>query len=115
MEGWGSVGVEYTWSLDAYDNRIDGFDAESNALTSRLYLERVKGVRLGGGVTYLKVVRDLDIEKSILFFEGEYTLRDSYHLELKYNVYNYDDYVLLDRYYTANIVWINVGYDFDFQ
>ncbi len=113
--GWGSVGVEYTWSLDAYDNRIDGFDAESNALTSRVYLERVKGLRLGGGVTYLKVVRDLDIEKSILFFEGEYTLRDSYHLELKYNIYNYDDYILLDRYYTANIVWINVGYDFDFQ
>jgi hypothetical protein len=113
--GWGSVGVEYTWSRDEYDNRIDRYDAESNAVTSRASFDRVRGVRLGGGVTYLDVGRDLDIEKSILFLEGEFTLREDYHVEVKYNVYNYDDYVLLDRYYTANVVWINVAYDFDFQ
>jgi hypothetical protein len=113
--GWGSVGVEYTYARDEYDNRIDEFDAESHAVTSRADFERVRGLRLGGGVTYMDVGKDLDIEKSILFMEAEYTLRENYHFEVKYNIYNYDDYVLLDRYYTANIVWINVAYDFDFQ
>ena len=112
---WGSVGVEYTYALDEYDNRIDQFDAETHTVTSRADFERIRDLRLGGGVTYVDVGKDLDIEKSILFMEAEYTLREDYHFEVKYNVYNYDDYVLLDRYYTANIVWINVAYDFDFQ
>jgi hypothetical protein len=63
-------------------------------------------------VTYLDIRRDLDIEKSLVFAEGAYTLRDDYHLEVACNVYNYDDYVLLDRYYTANVLRINVAYDF---
>jgi len=112
---WGSVGVEYTYALDEYDNLIGQFDTESNAVTSRADIERIKGLRLGGGVTYLDVGKDLDIEKSILFAEAEFTFREDYHLEVKYNVYNYDDYILLDRYYTANIVWINAAYDFNFQ
>ena len=39
-------------------------------------------------MTYLKVEEDLDIEKSILSFEGMYTVADDYHLEIKYNVRN---------------------------
>ena len=31
---------------------------------------------------------------------------------MKYNISNYDDYVLVDRYYTANAVWFNFAYDF---
>jgi hypothetical protein len=31
---------------------------------------------------------------------------------VKYNVYNYDDYLILGRYYTANVIWFNVGYAF---
>ena len=112
---WGSVGVEYTYARDEYDNRIDRFDAETQTVTSRADFERIKDLRLGGGVTYMDVGKDLDIEKSILFMEAEYTLHEVYHVEVKYNVYNYDDYILLDRYYTANIVWINAAYDFDFQ
>ena len=38
-----------------------------------------------------------------------------YHVEVKYNVYNYDDYILLDRYYTANVVWVNVAWDLHFE
>jgi hypothetical protein len=113
--GWGSVGVEYAYSNDEYTNLIDGFVTETSVLTSRADFERVRGLRLGGGVTYLDVGGDLDIEKSIVFVEAEYALRDQYHVEVKYNVYNYDDYILRDRFYTANIVWINVAYDFDFQ
>ena len=59
----------------------------------------------------LEAGKDLDIEKSILFFEGEYTVQKDLHFEVKYNVYNYDDFILLDRYYTANVVWFNVAYD----
>ena len=52
-----------------------------------------------------------DIEKSIVFLEGAYTLSNDYSIELKYNAFNYDDYILLNRYYTANVLRINVGYN----
>ena len=114
--GTWSVGVEYTYTDDGYDNR-DGssFETKSNIVTGRAYFERVKNLRLGGGLTYLDVGKDLDIEKSILFLEAMYTILNDYSVEVKYNVYNYDDYLVLDRYYTANVVWINVAYNFDFQ
>ena len=54
---------------------------------------------------------DLSKDESVLFLEAVYTIQDDYHLEVRYNVYNYDDYILLDRYYTANVVRINIGYD----
>jgi hypothetical protein len=84
-------------------------------ITARGDLERIKDVRLSGGVTYVEVGEDLDIQKYFFFLEGMYTMRDDYHLEVKYNRYEYDDFVLLDRYYTADVVWINVAYDLHFE
>jgi hypothetical protein len=68
-------------------------------------------LNVASGVTYLDIGRDLDIEKTIVFVESALKLFDRYHLEVKYNVYNYDDYILLDRYYTANVVRVDFGYD----
>jgi len=108
--GWGAISVDYSYSDDKYDDRLDGFRADNSAVTGRVDFEYVKNLRLTAGATYLDIGKDLDIEKSILSFEGHYDLLKDYFVEVKYNVYNYDDYVLLDRYYTANVVWLNVGY-----
>jgi hypothetical protein len=61
--------------------------------------------------TYLDVGKDLDIEKSTVFVEAALKLAGRYHLEAKYNCHNYDDYILVDRYYTANVVRVDLGYD----
>jgi hypothetical protein len=112
FERWGSVSADYDFSDDQYKDLAGRFRAASHIVTSRIDFERIKALHLAGGVTYMKVTRDLDIEKSMVFTEGEYTLLDGYRLEVKYNVYNYDDYLLLNRYYTANVVRINLAYDF---
>jgi hypothetical protein len=109
--GWGALSADYSFSSDDYDDLAGAFHTQSHILTARAEFDRVKNLRLAGGATYLDIRKDLDIEKSIVFVEGIYTLRDNYHLEVKYNVYNYDDYLLLDRYYTANVVRINLAYD----
>jgi hypothetical protein len=108
---WGGVSGTYTFAEEKYDDLAGAFDVNSHAVTARLDFEKIKRLRLGGGVTYLEVGEDLDIEKSILFFEGEVAVLDDLRLEAKYNVYNYDDYLIRDRYYTANVVWFNVAYD----
>jgi len=109
--GWGGISGTYEYTNDEYYDRVGKFRAWNNSVTGRVDLERIKALRLSSGLTFVNVGGDLDIEKSILFFEGQYDVRKDIHLEAKYNVYNYDDYILLDRYYTSNVVWFNVAYD----
>ena len=86
------------------------FRADNSTVTARVDLTGVANLRLGGGLTYLDLGKDLDVEKSILTFDGQYDLSRDYFVSVRYNVYNYDDFVLLDRYFTSNVVWLNVGY-----
>jgi hypothetical protein len=111
-KGWGALSGDYSFSTDDYKDLAGGFHTESHVVTGRVEFDRIKDLRLAAGLTYLDIGRDLDIEKSIVSLEGVYTMLNDYHLEIKYNAYNYDDYILLDRYYTANVVRINIGYDF---
>ena len=111
VKGWGALSGDYSRSTDDFKDLAGGFHTSSQFVTGRVEFDRMKGLQLAGGVTYLDIGRDLDIEKSIVFLEGAYTLANDYHLEVKYNAYNYDDYILLNRYYTANVLRINVGYD----
>lgn len=108
--GWGTASVEYAYSDDEYVDLAGAFRADNSTVTARVDLTAIDRLRLGGGLTYLDLGKDLDVEKSILTFDGTYDLARDYFVSLRYNVYNYDDFVLLDRYYTTNVVWLNVGY-----
>lgn len=111
VRGWGAVSADYSHVDDEYDNLLAPFETRSNVVTARVETARVPRLTLAGGLTYLDIRGDLDIEKSMVFVEGRLQLPGPYHLSAKYNVYNYDDYVLIDRYYTANVVRIDLGYD----
>jgi hypothetical protein len=110
LAAWGTASVEYAYSDDEYVDRAGAFRADNSTVTARVDLTGIDGLRLGGGLTYLDLGKDLDVEKSILTFDGTYDLSRDYFVSVRYNVYNYDDYVLLDRYFTTNVVWLNVGY-----
>jgi len=110
--GWGDFSGTYTLAQDSYTDLTDGYDVKSHIVTGRVDVDRIPNTRLATGLTLLDIGKDLDIQKTIFFAEAEYTVAADYHFEVKYNVYNYDDYVLVDRYYTANAVWFNFAYDF---
>lgn len=110
-QGLGALNLDYSYSTDKYDDLDGGFEADNSTVTGRLDFEMVKNLRLSFGLTYLDIGTDLDIQKSILMFEGQYNFLKDWFVEAKYNVYNYDDYVLMDKYYTANVIWLNVGYN----
>jgi hypothetical protein len=111
LDGWGALSGDYRFSDDDYDDRAGTFATESHIVTGRVELDRIPGLRLASGVTYMDIGEDLDIEKSMVFVEGAYTVLEDYRLEVSYNAYNYDDYIVVDRYYTANVVRISVAYD----
>ena len=108
---WGALSADYSRATDEYVDRIARFDTRSDVVTARVETGYIKNVNLASGVSYLDIGKDLDIEKSIVFVEGALKIADRYHLEVKYNSYNYDDYILIDRYYTANVVRVDLGYD----
>jgi hypothetical protein len=110
-KSWGSVSGDYSYTMDNYTDLLAGFDASSHIVTARADFLRIKNLTLAGGVTFLDIGEDLDIEKSMVFAEGSFRFLKDYRLEAKYNCYNYDDYILLDRYYTANVLRINLAYD----
>ncbi len=110
--GLGTLNLDFVYSDDEYDDQYGGYRADNRTISGRVDLEFIEDLRLSAGLTYLNIGRDLDIEKSILSFEGRYDVLEDTFVQVKYNVYNYDDYVLLDRYYTANVVWMNVGHRF---
>jgi hypothetical protein len=112
--GWGTIGAEYTYSDDDYTNLVGGFKQTTHTVTTRLYSEWIRNLRGGAAVTYLDVGGDLDIRKAIFSIEAEVRILEKYRAEVKYNYYNFDDYIILSRYYKANVVWINVAYDFDY-
>lgn len=106
------VGVEYTYADDEYDNLWGSQHVVSNAVTGRVGLTLWDDLDLMGSFTYLEMDKDLDLDKSIVSVGAAYRFRDRFLADVKYNVYNYDDYLLIDRFYTANVVWFNVGYEF---
>jgi len=108
---WGALSADYSHTLDEYVDRLAGFDAQSDVVTGRVEIGRFRNLRLAGGGTYLDIGKDLDIEKSLVFVEGDLKFAQRLHLGVKYNCFNYDDYILLDRYYTANVVRVDLGYD----
>ena len=110
---WFSIRGDYSYRVEEHNNLTGTFDTNTHIMTTKVTFDRIRDLYLGAGATYLRVKEDLDIEKSILFFEAAYTLARAYHFEVKYDVFNYDDYIVTERYYTGNIVWFNVAYDFN--
>jgi len=106
------VGVEYTHADQHYDNFFGVENIVSNAVTGRVGLVLWKDLGVAGSFTYLEMEEDLDLEKSIISIGASYRFPRGILADVTYNVYNFDDYVLINRFYTANVVWFNVGYEF---
>ena len=51
---------------------------------------------------------DVNIESINFDFGLSYALSNLYGLEVKYYVYNFDDFLVRDQYYTSNIAELNL-------
>ncbi|HEX5132986.1 MAG TPA: hypothetical protein VFX92_10920 [Candidatus Krumholzibacteria bacterium] len=106
------VGVDYTFADDEYGNLYGSEHIVTHVVTGRVGVTVFENLDLTGAVTYLSASEDLDLDKSIISVGAGYHFPRGFLADVKYNVYNYDDYLLTDRFYTANVVWFNVGYEF---
>jgi hypothetical protein len=113
---YGRLSVVWTYYKGQYKNESDniGFEFGDHVLSGSIHPRTWRNFDVDFGATYYRSRRSLDIEKSDLNFGVKYTFLKNHHVEARYNVYNYDDYLLNNQYYTANIFEINIIKDLSF-
>jgi hypothetical protein len=115
----GTATANYQFGDNDYENIDSQFTTRSHFITGTVDLDW-RDLNAGTAITYMDISEDLDIEKSVLSFWAGYTFLDKWEARAKYNVYNYDDYLIITssnttRFYTANIVWFDIGYNFGIE
>ncbi len=113
---FGRLEASYSYTTGKFENMSDavGYEFQDHLLTGTVFLPTWQNLTVDVGGTYYRSRRSQDIEKSRLNFGAMYTVQEEYHLEVRYNVFNYDNFLLNDSYYTGNIVEVNIIKDLSF-
>lgn len=109
-KNYGQLSFSYSYYLGKYENRSDmlSYEFADNVLTAEIMPNHYRGWDLSLGATYYRSHRDQDIEKFAFNAGLSYEFLAGHHIEGKYNVFSYDDFLVRDNYYTGNIVEINI-------
>ncbi|MFZ1684077.1 MAG: hypothetical protein WAU88_08080 [Candidatus Zixiibacteriota bacterium] len=115
-KAYGSFTATYSYYLGKYENLSDyvGYQFSDHVITGELRSPEYHGLEAEFGGTYYRSRRSVDVEKSSLNFGLGYTFLKNHHLNVEYNVFNFDNYLVRDQYYTGNIVEISLSKDITF-
>ena len=107
-EGYGSLNFTYSYMVGEFDNRSgdekQDFEFSDHMLTGGIHPEIYYNFETALELTYYRSYRDTDFEKIGFHIEAAYLLPQDYKLGLSYSAYNFDNFLVNDRYYTGNIV-----------
>ncbi len=107
---YGRLSLRYSYYVGKYENASDEIDYQfsDHLVAATLYPKAYRDVTVHVGGTYYRSRRGRDAEKFSLNFGAVYRFLDDHELEIKYQVFNFDDFLTRGSYYTANIVEISV-------
>jgi hypothetical protein len=110
--GYGRLKVTYSYYLGGFENRgiakPEMFEFSDHVLTGMIYPVEYKHVLVAIGGTYYRSRRDRNTEKIGFDFMIQYDFTDGYRVEFRYQAFNYDDFLTIDRYYTGNVFRMQV-------
>ena len=113
---YGTLTAGYSYYNGKYDNTDGGFRFEEHVVSGDFMSSTYHGLQAGIGGSYMRSRLDVDVESSTLRFKGVYTFAPTYQVEAVYSAHNFDDFGdlsgIYSRYYTANVVEINLLKDF---
>jgi len=107
-DAYGYLSLGYAYSRGDYINVEDDFEFADHVVYGDISTREYRGFDAGFGAVYYRSKRDLDVESFTLRFRGGYGFMDDYRLDINYNVDNFDDFLVRDKYYTSNIVEISL-------
>lgn len=117
LTSYADLSVGYSYTDGKYTDLSSTFEFNDHLVYGDLILTdplSFEGTMLSFGGMYYKSERDLDIERFTLRFGAEYNLFRDYYLEAKYDVLNFDDLTVDNRYYTSNVVTISLNKRFNY-
>lgn len=116
LRKYGRLVVSYSYYTGKFDDLSDSvsYEFQDHIITGTIYLPTYKNFTADVGGTYYRSKKSQDLEKSHLNFGLMYTFLKEYHVEARYNVFNYDNFLLNNSYYTGNIVEVNLIKDISF-
>ena len=113
---YGTLQFSYAYMDGNYESETNKFEFRDHVLSGDLWSREYNKFQGGFGGTYVRSKQDLDIEKFSVRFSGRYTFLPRHILEVIYSAYNFDDLAdpspVYSRYYTANIIEINLIHEF---
>ncbi len=105
---YGFLNVGYAHAQGTYENRVENFEFRDHLVFGDVTSKEYRGVTLGLGAQYYRSQRDLDVEHFNITAKAVYRFYQDYRLEAKYSAYNFDDLLVWDEYYTANMIEVNL-------
>jgi hypothetical protein len=112
FEKWFNLVAGYSFSKGDYENRDKNFEFRDNLIHGHIAFKKIAHILPGFGGQYYRSKRDIDVESFRLTFDVSYQFATSYRFDVEYNVHNFDDFLVSDSYYTANIVEMNLIKEF---
>lgn len=103
-----TLSAGYSYGKGEYENATQKFAFTDHLLYGDATSHEYRGLTVGAGATYYRSRRDLDVESFNVRCSAAYRFYDNWRFEATYNAYNFDDFLVRDEYYTANIVEINL-------
>lgn len=108
FQGYGNFAGGYSYSKGDYENIEQQFEFADHVLYGDINTREYNGFDAGFGTVYYRSKRDLDVESFTLRFRAGYRFMEDHRFELRYNVDNFDDFLVRDKYYTSNIVEVSL-------
>lgn len=105
---YGHAAIGYAHSDGKFENRVENFEFQDHLVFGDVTTNEYKGITLGMGAQYYRSKRDLDVEHFNITAKAAYSFMKDYRLEAKYSAYNFDDFLVMDEYFTANVVELNL-------
>ncbi len=108
-KNYGWISFSYAYYLGQFQNFSDetSFEFADNVLTAGIYPKAFNQFSLSAKSSYYRSHRDKEIEKFKLTLTGQYKFPKDHILEIKYNIYTFDDLMVVDNFYTGNIIEFN--------
>lgn len=111
---YGQIILSYSYNVGEWENSEGQFDFAEHVLSADLLTGQYRHTQFGFGTTYYRSQEDLDVERFVLRFTGNYEFVPGYTARVTYSAYNYDnlDFVgpTYTEYYTGNIVQVSLAY-----
>ncbi len=108
LKKYATVTAGYSYGKGDYENSASNFKFTDHLLYGDIISQEYYRLTAGAGATYYRSKRDLNVESFNIRCSAAFRFYDDMRLEAIYNVHNFDDFLVRDEYYTANIVEINL-------